>query len=94
MSSAASRTYVCVHCHGLVAPPGVPFAWAGDMCICALPKAAPPPAQHFPPCTVCGTPYEKHGTAPTCASHDYTDGGHTVLVVRTSGVAAVDGGRQ
>lgn len=27
-----------------------------------------------PPCTVCGVPYEQHGTAPTCASHDYSDG--------------------
>lgn len=43
-----------------------------------------------PPCAVCGTPYEKHGTAPTCASHDYTDGGHIVLLV-PSGVAADDG---
>jgi hypothetical protein len=34
-----------------------------------------------PPCAVCGTPYEKHGTAPTCASHNYTDGGHIVLLV-------------
>lgn len=34
-----------------------------------------------PPCAVCGTLYEKHGTAPTCASHDYTDGGHIVLLV-------------
>lgn len=39
-----------------------------------------------PPCAVCGTPYEKHGTAPTCASHDYTDGGHIVLLV-PAGVA-------
>lgn len=27
-----------------------------------------------PPCTVCGTPYEKHGSYPTCASHPYEDG--------------------
>src|SRR4051812_14338456 len=25
-----------------------------------------------PPCAVCGTPYDKHGTYPTCASHHYT----------------------
>lgn len=24
------------------------------------------------PCAVCGTPYGKHGTFPTCASHDFT----------------------
>src|SRR5512133_1203417 len=24
-----------------------------------------------PPCAVCGTPYEKHGSYPTCASHSY-----------------------
>jgi hypothetical protein len=27
------------------------------------------------PCTVCGVPWAKHGTAPTCASHDYTPAG-------------------
>lgn len=48
---------------------------------------SPPPK---PPCAVCGTPYEKHGTAPTCASHDYTDGGHITLVVRTAGVLVGD----
>jgi hypothetical protein len=25
-----------------------------------------------PPCAVCGTPAEKHGSYPTCASHPYT----------------------
>lgn len=44
-----------------------------------------------PPCAVCGTPYEKHGTAPTCASHDYTDGGHITLVVSASGVKPTRG---
>lgn len=24
------------------------------------------------PCAVCGVPKAKHGTAPTCATHDYT----------------------
>lgn len=28
-----------------------------------------------PPCTVCGTAYDKHGTFPTCASHPYTADG-------------------
>lgn len=27
------------------------------------------------PCTVCGMPYERHGTYPTCASHPYTADG-------------------
>lgn len=26
------------------------------------------------PCALCGTPYEKHGTYPTCASHSYISG--------------------
>jgi hypothetical protein len=30
------------------------------------------PAVPRPPCTVCGTPAEKHGTYPTCATHPYT----------------------
>jgi hypothetical protein len=25
-----------------------------------------------PPCTVCGAPFEKHGSYPTCATHPYT----------------------
>ena len=28
-----------------------------------------------PPCTVCGTPYERHGSYPTCSSHPYTADG-------------------
>lgn len=28
-----------------------------------------------PPCTVCGTAYEKHGSYPTCASHPYSPDG-------------------
>ena len=30
------------------------------------------PALDQGPCTVCGTPYERHGSYPTCASHPYT----------------------
>lgn len=30
------------------------------------------PARDQGPCTVCGVPWAKHGSAPTCASHDYT----------------------
>lgn len=33
-----------------------------------------------PPCIVCGTPYEKHGSYPTCASHQYTDGNGAATV--------------
>lgn len=33
------------------------------------------PARDQGPCTVCGVPWAKHGTAPTCASHDYTPAG-------------------
>lgn len=36
--------------------------------------AQPVPVQK-PPCTVCGTPYEKHGSYPACASHPYTADG-------------------
>lgn len=32
------------------------------------------PSRDQGPCTVCGVPWAKHGTAPTCASHDYTPG--------------------
>lgn len=28
-----------------------------------------------PPCTVCGTAYEKHGSYPACASHPYSPDG-------------------
>lgn len=28
-----------------------------------------------PPCSVCGLPYAKHGSYPTCASHPYAAGG-------------------
>lgn len=31
--------------------------------------------QPRPPCTVCGTPWEKHGSYPTCASHPYSPDG-------------------
>lgn len=27
------------------------------------------------PCTVCGVPYDKHGSFPTCATHPYTANG-------------------
>lgn len=32
------------------------------------------PSRDQGPCTVCGVPWAKHGTAPTCASHNYTPG--------------------
>lgn len=58
-----------------------------------------------PPCTVCGTAYEKHGSYPTCASHPYTPDGNCQHVpgalcvgaecrngcVRGRGVAGVPG---
>lgn len=51
--------------HGEWEPPiaGVPVLAAGN------------PSRDQGPCTVCGVPWAKHGTAPTCASHDYTPAG-------------------
>jgi hypothetical protein len=34
-----------------------------------------------PACFVCGTPYEKHGSYPTCASHPYTPDGNCRHVI-------------
>jgi hypothetical protein len=41
-----------------------------------------------PPCTVCGTPYDKHGSYPTCASHPYTPDGNCQHVIGAACVGA------
>jgi hypothetical protein len=47
----------------------IPCVKAGSNPVAQVVYGSPEPK---PPCTVCGTPYEKHGTYPTCASHHYT----------------------
>jgi hypothetical protein len=70
---------VCpVHGHGRITPPAMVTPGAAG-CTSGLPVlAAANPARDQGPCTVCGVPWAKHGTAPTCASHDYAPAGALV----------------
>lgn len=38
------------------------------------------PVAQKPPCTVCGKPWEQHGSYPTCATHPYTPGSNCQTV--------------
>lgn len=44
--------------------------------------------QPRPPCTVCGTAEERHGSFPTCAAHPYTPDGNCGYVVGAACVGA------
>jgi hypothetical protein len=49
--------------------------YIGACPICHGNRAAYPQVPSGHPCSVCGTPYEKHGSYPTCATHPYTPSG-------------------
>lgn len=59
----------------------------------ALQYLATYPQQLLPPCTVCGTPHDKHGSFPTCASHPYTpdENCQHVIGARCVGAECQDG---
>jgi hypothetical protein len=68
--------------------------WAAILA--ALPDSLPPVSlgvvcgspEPRPPCTVCGTPHDKHGSFPTCASHPYTADGNCQHVIGARCVGA------
>lgn len=58
------------HARTLLEAAAVRLDAQGLSAICASTTTKMAPKR--PPCAACGTPYEKHGSYPTCASHPYT----------------------